>query len=56
MNVSWLASVVFYGAYFVAWLTGELPRTVWVTVTAIAAVVIAILLLIDNRGTFTRHP
>lgn len=48
--MSWLPQIVFFGAYFVAWLVGELPKSTWVTVSAIAAVVIAILLLVDNRG------
>lgn len=48
--MAWLAEVIFFGSYFVAWLTAELPRSTWVTVSAIAAVIIAILLIVDNRG------
>lgn len=48
--MAWLAEIIFFGSYFVAWLVGELPKSTWVTVSAIAAVVIAILLLVDNRG------
>ena len=53
--MAFLAEIVFFGAYFIAWLIGELPKSTWVTVTAIAAVVIAILLLVDNRGAYTRR-
>ncbi|CAB4132419.1 hypothetical protein UFOVP253_17 [uncultured Caudovirales phage] len=56
MSVSWLAEVIFFGAYFVAWLTREIPHTTWLTGTAIAALVIAILLVVDNRGVVYRRP
>lgn len=48
--MAFLAEIVFFGAYFVGWLTNELPHSTWVTVSAIAAVVICILLIVDNRG------
>ena len=48
VNLSWLGQVVFFGAYFIAWLTRELPHTTWVSVTAIAALVLAIMLLVFN--------
>ena len=45
----YIAQVVFYVSYFVAWLTSTLPRdNVWVTVSAIAAVIIAALLVLDG--------
>lgn len=47
-SLSWLAEVVFFGAYFIAWLENEIPHTGWLDATAIAAVVIAVLLLVDN--------
>lgn len=50
MSVAWLAQVVFYGAYFIAYISNQLPHVLWITVTAIAALVIAILLVVDNRG------
>ncbi len=53
--MAFLAEIVFFGAYFVAWITNQLPHATWVTVTAIAAVVIAILLIVDNRGAYTRR-
>lgn len=57
MNLAWLAQVVFNGAYFIAWLTNQIPHTGWLTATAIAAVVIAILLLVDNGPHYiNRHP
>jgi hypothetical protein len=48
MNLAWLAQVVFFGAYFIAWLSNQMPHTGWGDATAIAAVVIAVLLLVDN--------
>lgn len=48
MSLSWLAEIVFFGAYFIAWLAKQIPHTGWLDATAIAAVVIAVLLLVDN--------
>lgn len=48
MSLSWLAEIVFFGAYFIAWLEEQIPHTGWLDATAIAAVVIAVLLLVDN--------
>lgn len=56
MSLSWLAEIVFFGSYFVAWITNELPHSTWVTVSAIAAVVIAVLLIVDNRAVIDRRP
>jgi hypothetical protein len=50
MSLAWIAQIVFFGTYFVAWIVKELPHTTWVSVSAIAALVIAILLIVDNRG------
>jgi hypothetical protein len=56
MTLSWLAQLVFFTSYFIAWLSNELPRTTWVSVSAIAALIVAILLLVDNRGLFVQRP
>lgn len=63
MSVSWLAQIVFFGGYFIAWLQHAFdPLTnvsagahTFIVITAIAALVIAILLLVDNRGIYTRR-
>lgn len=55
MNLSWIASVVFFGAYFVAYISNQLPHVLWVTVTAIAALVIAVLLVVDNHEVITHY-
>lgn len=52
MNLSWLAEVVFFGSYFIAWLTNELAHSTWVTVSAFAALVVAILLLGYNGAPY----
>lgn len=57
MSISWIASIAFYISFFVAYITNELPHTTWITVAAIAALVIALLLVFDNRTVFTdRRP
>jgi hypothetical protein len=48
MNLSWLAEIVFFTSYFIAWVTNELVHLLWTDVTAIAAIVIAVLLLVYN--------
>lgn len=53
--MAWLAQIIFFGSYFIAWVTNELPHSTWVTVSAIAAIIIAILLLVDNRGVYLNH-
>lgn len=52
MPLAWLAQIVFFGSYFIAWLTHELAHTTWVNVSAIAAIVLAVLLLVDNRTVY----
>lgn len=55
--MAWLAEIAFFGAYFVAWLVDELPKSTWVTVSAIAAVILAILLIVDNGPRYwNRNP
>lgn len=47
-NLSWLAEIVFFGSYFIAWVEKEIPHTLWLNISAIAAIVIVVLLLVDN--------
>lgn len=61
MSLAWLAQVVFFVTYFVAWVTKELPHTladgsaaIWIAISAIAALVIAVLLVFENRGSLNR--
>jgi hypothetical protein len=54
--MAWLAQIIFFGSYFIAWITNELPHTTWVSVSAIAAIVIAVLLLVDNRAVYMTRP
>lgn len=58
MNLSWLAQIVFFGAYFIAWITKELPQTTWITVSAIAALGCVIALLVFNALPYVNrtHP
>lgn len=44
-NVSWIAAVVFFGSYFIAWANHEIAHTTWLNVSAWAALVYAIALL-----------
>lgn len=53
--MSWLASIVFFASYFVAWLIKEIPHTPAVTVSAVAALIVTGFLLFDNRETFNRR-
>ena len=55
MPLSWLAKLVFFTTYFIAWFVKEIPHTTWLNVSAIAAVVIAVLLLVDNRGVYLHN-
>ena len=56
MSLAWIAQIVFYVTYFVAWLVGELPKTTWIGVSAICAIIVAVLLVIDNHEVVTpRH-
>lgn len=50
MPVAWIAQVVFFGSYFIAWVANQLPHVLWITVSAIAALVVALCLLFENRG------
>jgi hypothetical protein len=56
MPLSWIAQLVFFGSYFIAWCAKEIPHTTWLNVSAIAAVVIAVLLLVDNRTVYMHRP
>lgn len=44
-NLTWLAQLVFFGSYFIAWCLNQIPHTGWLDASAIAAVVIAACLL-----------
>lgn len=48
VNLSWLGQIVFFGSYFIAWMSNELPHVTWLNVSAIAALVLAIMLLVFN--------
>lgn len=51
-NLSWLAQLVFFGAYAIGYFTNKtIPHTIWGLLTAIASVVIAVLLLVENYDT-----
>lgn len=54
-DLDWLAQIVFFGAYFIAWVTNELPHVLWVTISAIAAIVIAVLLLLYRGYPYVNH-
>lgn len=49
-----LARIVFFGAYFIAWIVNELPHVVWVDVTAIAAIVIVAIEILYGYKTYER--
>lgn len=54
INLTWLAEVVFYTSYFIAWVTKQLPQgLLWVTVSAIAALVAAVALVFFNGAHIT---
>lgn len=55
MSLSWLAQFAFFLFYFIAWLTNQIPHTLWLNVTAIAAIVLAVLLVFDNRTHWGRR-
>lgn len=55
MSLSWIAQVVFFLCYALGYYFNmTLQHSVWGFLTAVAAFVIAVLLIIDNRGTFNR--
>lgn len=64
MDLTWIAEILFFGGYFISWIVGAFnPLTVtsashlWIVITAISALVVAILLLIGNGRTyFNKHP
>lgn len=45
-NVTWVAQVVFFGSYFIAWANNEIPHATWLNVSAWAALVIVVALLL----------
>lgn len=55
--MAWIAQVIFFGSYALAYAFNQgVPHNVWGFLTALAAAVIAILLLVDNRGFFNQSP
>jgi hypothetical protein len=58
INLSWLAEIVFFGSYFIAWVTNEIPHTTWLNVSAIAAIVVVVCLLLFNGYPYLnrQHP
>lgn len=56
MSISWIAIVVFFVFYFIAWLANQIAHTTWLDVTAIAAIVAAAALVFENRGVVLRGP
>lgn len=42
-DLSDVLTLLFYGSFFVAWLTNELAHTIWLTIAAIVALILAIL-------------
>lgn len=55
VNVSWLAEIVFFGSYFIAWLDKQIPHVTWLNISAIAALVIAVLLVVYNGYTYSQN-
>lgn len=54
--MAWLAQVVFFGAYALGYFFNmTVPHNGWDLLTAIAAAVIAVLLIVDNHGTLDRR-
>lgn len=51
-DLSWIAEIVFFASYFIAWATNQLPHVLWITVSAIAAIVIAVLLFVYHGRTY----
>lgn len=53
-DFAWLAEIVFFGSYFIAWCLGAFrdalstAANTWVAVSSISALVIAVLLLVFN--------
>ena len=48
INLTFLAEIIFFGSYFIAWVSKEIPHTTWLNVSAISAIVIVILLVLYN--------
>lgn len=53
--MAWIAQLVFFAAYALAYAFNEgVPHNAWGFLSAIAAAIIAVLLVVDNRGVFTQ--
>lgn len=56
-QLAWLAQVVFYGAYAIGYFTNKtFTHSFWPLLTAIAAIVIAVLLITENYSTVYHRP
>ena len=61
MNLSWIAEIVFFASYFVAWVTGEISNVggksdIWISISAWAALAIAALLVFYNGRPLLDRP
>lgn len=45
-ELSDVLALLFYGSFFIAWLTSELAHGIWLTIAAIVALILAILALV----------
>lgn len=55
MSLAWIAQVVFFLCYSLGYyFKMTFAHSVWGFLTALAAFIIAVLLIIDNRGIFNR--
>lgn len=62
MSIGWIAQLIFAVSYFLAWVINEAainaayPHHLWITISAIAALVWSLALLFDNRSFLDRRP
>jgi hypothetical protein len=54
-NLAWVAEVVFFGSYFIAWMSNEIAHTTWLNVSAICALILAVALLLFNGYGYYRN-
>lgn len=51
MSLAWIAEVVFFACYALGYAFNQsLPHNGWTFASALAAGIIAVLLVVDNRG------
>jgi len=56
-----IAEIVFFGSYFIAWVSGEISNIggksdLWLSISAWAALLIVCLIIFANRGIVYRKP